>query len=170
MYWKDADQDRFCRISLYPLYVLKIPTHSSVLDGFTMLAIPNLCDNSCSSFRRSCVRYWLYWVYRTSGGVSHLTGKNYQVTRIIRAGEKIPTQSGIVLCVRILKIPTLSGLFHLPCPPIAFESLPRRSMKIYTIVLTMLALSLVLFPCLVTSNGGDVTQLRAVKAGPLVLC
>jgi len=90
--------------------------------------------------------------------VSHLTGKNYQVTRIIRAGKKIPTRTVIVLCVRILKIPTLSGLFDLLCPPIAFESPPMRSMKIYIIVLTTLALLLVLFPCLVTGSGGDGTQ------------
>ena len=74
------------------------------------------------------------------------------------AGEKIPTQSVIAQCATILKIPTLSGLSHPPCPPIAFESLPRRSMKIYTVVLTTLALLLVLFPCLVAGNGGDGTQ------------
>ena len=31
-------------------------------------------------------------------------------------------------------------------------------MKIYTVVLTTLALLLVLFPCLVAGNGGDGTQ------------
>ena len=73
----------------------------------------------------------------------------------MRVGEKVPMHCVIMLCVRILKIPILSGLSHPPGQPIPFESLPR-SMKIYT-VLTMLAL-LVLSPCLVTSNGGDGMQ------------
>ena len=76
----------------------------------------------------------------------------------MRTVEKIPTQSVIVQCARrILKIPTLCSLSSTLCPPIAFKDLPRRSMKIDTVVLTTLALLLILFPCVVTGDGGDGT-------------
>ena len=122
MYWKHADWEIFCRISLYALYVLTIPTHSSVLYGFTMLVIPNLCDKSYSSFRRSRECCWCIEC-RISGGVSHLAVKN---TNYAHCRENSNAERHCAMC-EDSKNTTLCSLSSTLCPPIAFKDLPRRS-------------------------------------------